>query len=141
MIEAFSTSRNRINALILLAVCGLSATAAVVIGIDDNPAGVLLALLAAIAFILAFAHPWRTARKFIYLLLASVLGFVLFIIMSIISDSIAQGPAASASLQDLVQSPAMDALNLVIAMICTAGFVVGAIGSVAMFIRSRSART
>jgi hypothetical protein len=31
----------------------------------------------------------------------------------------------------------MDALNLIIAMLCPAAFLVGAVGSVAMFIRSR----
>jgi hypothetical protein len=141
MIDAFSTSRNRIKTLVLLVVCGLSATAAVVVGIDDNMPGVLLALLAAIAFVLAFAHPWRTAKKFMLLLLASVLGFVLFIIMNIISDSIAQNPAASGALQNLIQSTAVNALNLIIAMISPAAFIVGAIGSIAMLIRSRRETT
>ena len=141
MIDAFSTPRNRIKTLILLVVCGLSATVAVVVGIDDNLLGVMLALLAAIAFVLAFAHPWRTARKFMFLLLASVLGFVLFIIMNIITDSIVQNPATSGTLQNLIQSPVNDALNLILAMICVAAFIVGTIGSVAMFIRSRRETT
>jgi energy-coupling factor transporter transmembrane protein EcfT len=137
MMDAFSTPRNRIKTLVLLAVCGLSAMASAVVGIDDNPPGALLALLAAIAFVLAFAHPWRTARKFVFLLLASVLGFVLFIILNIISDSIAQNPGTSGTLQNLIQSPAYDTLNLIFAMICPAAFIVGAVGSIAMFIRGR----
>ena len=137
MIDAFSTPRNRIKTLVLLVVCGLSAIASVVVGIDDNLPGVLLALLGAIAFVLAFAHPWRITRKFMFLLLASVLGFVLFIILSIISDSIAQNPGTSSALQNLIQSPAYDALNLIFAMVCPAAFIVGAVGSVAMFIRGR----
>jgi uncharacterized membrane protein len=115
----------------------LLAIAAAAVGIDDNPPGILLAFLAATAFVLAFVHPWRTARKFIFLLLASVLGFVLFVILSIIFDSVAQNPATSGALQDLMQSPAFDTLNLIIALICPAAFIVGAIGSVVMFIRSR----
>ena len=137
MIDAFSTPRNRIKTLIFLVICGLSAIASVVVGIDDNPPGVLLALLASIALILAFAHPWRTARKFMFLLLASVLGFVLFIIQDIISSSIVQNPATSGALQNLRQSSAIDALSLIFTMICSAAFIVGAIGSVAMFIRNR----
>jgi uncharacterized membrane protein (UPF0136 family) len=78
MIAAFSTPYNRTRTFILLAVCGLLAIAAAAIGIDDNPPGVLLAFLAATAFVLAFVHPWRTARKFMFLLLASFLGFVLY---------------------------------------------------------------
>jgi uncharacterized membrane protein (UPF0136 family) len=141
VIDASSTPRNRIKTLILLVICGLSAIASAVVGIDDNLPGILLAFLAATAFVLAFAHPWRTARKFMFLLLASVLGFVLFVILNIIFDSVAQDPATSGALQDLIQSPAIDALNLIIAMICPAAFIVGAVGSVAMFIRSRRQTT
>ena len=76
-----------------------------------------------------------------FLLLASVLGFVLFIILNIIFDSVAQNPATSGALQDLIQSPAINALNLIVAMICPAAFIVGAVGSVAMFIRNRRQTT
>ena len=141
MSDAFSTPRNRITTFILLAICGLLAIAAVVVGIEDNLPGILLAFLAATAFVLAFVHPWRTTRKFMFLLLASVLGFVLFIILNIIFDSVAQNPATSGALQDLIQSPAINALNLIIAMICPAAFIVGAVGSVAMFIRNRRQTT
>jgi uncharacterized membrane protein YccC len=57
MIAAFSTPRNRIKTFILLAICGLLAIAAAAVGIDDNPPGILLAFLAATAFVLAFVHP------------------------------------------------------------------------------------
>ncbi len=140
MIDAFSTRSNKIKTLILLAVCGLSAIASVVVGINDNPPGVFLALFAAIAFILAFSHPWRTTRKFAFLLLASVLGLIFFIILSILSDSIAQNPTSPATLQNLIQSPANEALYLIFAMICSAAFIVGGIGSVVMLIRSRRQR-
>ena len=137
MIDAFSTPRNRITTFILLAICGLLAIAAVVVGIEDNLPGILLAFLAATAFVLAFVHPWRTTRKFMFLLLASVLGFVLFIILNIIFDSVAQNPATSGALQDLIQSPFANTLSLISVMVCPAAFIVGAVGSVAMFIRNR----
>jgi disulfide bond formation protein DsbB len=137
MIDALSTLHNRTRTIIILVICGLLAIAAAVVGIDDNPPGILLAYLAATAFVLAFVHPWRSARKFMFLLLASVLGFVLFVILNIISDSVAQNPATSSALRDLMQSPAMDALGFVIAILCPVAFIVGAVGSVAMFIRNR----
>ena len=137
MTGAFSTPHNRKMTLILLAICGLLAIAAVAVGINDNLPGILLAFLAATAFVLAFVHPWRTARKFMFLLLASVLGFVLFIILNIIFDTVAQNPATSGALQDLMQSPVVDAFSMIIAMVCPAAFIVGAVGSVAMFIRNR----
>ena len=105
MIDAFSTPHNRSKTIIFLVICGLSAIASVVVGIEDNLPGILLALLAAIAFILAFAHPWRSARKFVFLLLASVLGIVLFIVLDIISNSNFQNPTISEAIQNLIQIP------------------------------------
>ena len=133
MTSAFSPSHNRKMTLILLAMCGLLVIAAVVVGIDENLPGILLAFLAATAFVLAFVHPWRTARKFMFLFLASILGIVLFIILNIILDTVAQNPANTGTLQDLLQSPVIDAFIIIIAMILSAAFIVGAVGSVAMF--------
>jgi len=141
MSDAFSTPSNRIKALILLAICGLLAIAAVAVGIEDNLPGILLAFLAATTFVLAFAHTWRTARKFMFLLLASVLGLVLFVILNIILDTVAQNPATSGALQDLIQSPFANTLSLIIVMVCPAALIVGAVGSVAMFIRNRRQTT
>jgi len=137
MTSAFSTPHNRKMTLILLAICGLLAIAAAAAGIDDNLPGILLAFLAAIAFVLAFVHPWRTARQFMILLLASILGFVLFTILVIFLDTAAQDPATTGALQNLLESPVVNAVNIIIAMICPAAFIVGAVGSVAMFIRNR----
>jgi len=134
---AFSTPHNRKMTLILLAICGLLVIAARVVGINDNLPGVLFAFLAATAFVLAFVHPWRTARKFILLLLASILGFALFIILNIIIDTTAQNPAYAGPFQNLLQSPAIDVFSIIIAMICPAAFIVGAVGTVVMFIRNR----
>ena len=137
MIAAFSTPYSSTRTFILLAVCGLLAIAAVAAGIDENLPGILLAFLAAIAFVLAFVHPWKTARQFMILLLASILGFVLFTILVIFLDTAAQDPATTGALQNLLESPVVNAVNIIIAMICPAAFIVGAVGSVAMFIRNR----
>jgi hypothetical protein len=136
MIAVFSTHHNRKWTLIFLGICGLAAGASITVGIDDNPPGVLLAFLSATAFVLAFAHPWRTARKFLILFVAAVLGFVLFIVLNIISDSIVQNPSTSAAVRNLIQGPLNDALSLIFIMVCSAAFLVGATGSITMFIRS-----
>jgi hypothetical protein len=137
MTSAFSTPHNRKMTLIIFTISGLLAIAAVVVGIDDNLPGILLAFLAAIAFVLAFVHPWQTAKKFMFILLASVLGFVLFIILNIILDTVVQNPATTGALRDLLQSPVVEAFSIIIGMICAAAFTVGAVGSIAMFIRNR----
>lgn len=137
MTDSFSTPSNRSKTIAFLTICGLSAIASVVVGIDDNPPGVLLAFLAAIAFVLAFAHPWRTARKFVFLLLASILGIILFIVVNIITDSMAQAPETSGAVQNLLDNPVYEALNLIFAMIIPAAFIVSVVGSIIMFIRNR----
>jgi hypothetical protein len=136
MINAFSTPRNRIKTLILLVICGLLAIAAAVAGVDDNPPGILLAYLAATAFVLAFVHPWRTARQFRFLLYTSALGLVLFVILNNVFAAIAHSPATAGPLQNLLQGLAVAAFFLA-TLISPAAFIVGAVGSVAMFIRSR----
>ena len=136
MIDAFSTPYNRIKTFILLVICGLSAIAAAAVGIDDNPPGILLAFLAATAFVLAFVHPWRTARQFRFLLYASVFGFALFAILNNVFAAVAHNSATAGALQNLLQGLAVAAFFLA-TLICPAAFFVGAVGSVAMFIRSR----
>ena len=136
MIDTFSTPHNRIKTLILLVICGLSAIAAAAVGIDDNPPGLLLAFLAATAFVLAFVHPWRTARQFRLLLYASVLGLALFVILNNVFAAVAHNSANAGALQNLLQGLAVAAFFLA-TLICPAAFIVGAVGSVAMFIRSR----
>ncbi len=137
MSDAFSTPRNRITTIVLLVLCVLSAIAAVLVGIDDNLPGVFLALFAGIAFVLAFSHPWRSIRKFLFLLLASVLGFVFLIILNIALDFITRNPATSDSLRNLLQGRAGDAGILVLSMLSMAAFLVAAVGSLVLFIRSR----
>jgi uncharacterized membrane protein (UPF0136 family) len=134
MTGAFSTPQNRRVAFAFLAISGLLAIAAAMAGINDNPPGILLALLAATALVLAFVHPWRSARKFLFLLLASVLGFVLYVILNIGLDAVS---ATSGVLQDRLLSPLVDALNIIFIMICLAAFLVGAVGSAVMAIRNR----
>ena len=137
MLDAFSTSRYRIKMLILLGVSVLLAISSAIVGIDDNPLGVLLAFFAAIAGVLAFVHPWRVAKKFAFLLMASMIGFVLFIILNIISDSISQNPATSSALLYLIQNPVNDALSLILTMIFSAAFIIGVLGLVVIFIQNR----
>jgi len=121
-------------------ICGLLAATAAIVGIDDNPPGILLVFLAAIAFILAFVHPWRTARQFRFLLYASVLGLALLVILNNAFAYVAHNPETAGVLQSLLQGLAVTAF-LLATLICPAAFIVGAVGSVAMFIRSRRGLT
>ncbi len=136
MSDALSTpvSKNRIY--IFLALCGLFAIGAAIIGIDDNPPGVLLAYLAAFAFLLAFVHHWRSARQYAILLAASVFGIILFVVFDIIFSFVGQDPSTESTLQTLMQGLA-EAFFFLGALVFPAGFIVGAIGAVVMLIRNR----
>ena len=140
MIDALSTPHNRIRTLILLAICGLSAIAAAVVGIDDNPPGILLAFLAATAFVLAFVHPWRTSRQFRRLLYASALGFVVFGLLHIVFEAIASNGGGSGLVQDLLNG-AGAVLFLIAVLVCPPGMLVGAVGAVVMSIGNRRRST
>jgi len=72
-----------------------------------------------------------------FIFLASVVGFVLFVILSIILDSVTQNPTTSSAIKNLIESPTVNVINIIIIMLCAAALVVGAIGAVVMFIRSR----
>ena len=136
MIVAFSTPHNRIMTLILLVICGVLAIAAKAIGIGDNPPGLLLAFLSASVFVLAFVHPWRTSKQFRYLIFASVLGFIVFVFLHNVFDFVASESGGSGIVPWLL-GIISTAFFVVATLLCPAAFIVGEVGSVAMFIRSR----
>jgi len=130
------TQRNGIRTLIFLVICGLSAITAAAVGIDDNLPGVLLAFLAATAFVLAFVHPWRTPGQFRRLLYASASGFVGFGLLHNVFEAIAPSSGGSGSLYDLL-SGAAAVLFLLAMLVCPSGMLVGAVGAVVLSIRNR----
>ncbi len=136
MSGVFQTPGNKTTMFVLLTLCGLSAIGAAALGIDDNPPGILLAYLAAIAFILAFAHSWQTARPFVLLLLVSVIGLVLCVILNNLFAAVAHNPATVGDFQKLMQGLAVMAFFLG-TLIFPAGFIVGAAGSIIMVILNR----
>ncbi len=136
IIDAFSTPHNRIKTLILLLICGLLAIAAAAVGIDDNPPGILVAFLAATALVLAIVHPWRTARQFRNILYASALGLALFVILNNVFAAVAHNSATAGVLQYLLQGFAVAAF-LFATLICPAALIIGAVGSIAIFIHNR----
>ncbi len=77
LLEAMSTARNQIVTLVLLAASCAFAIAAAVVGVSDNPPGILLGFFAALALVSAVAHRWRTEKAFRGLFFSSFLFVVL----------------------------------------------------------------
>jgi hypothetical protein len=136
MTGVLSTARIKVRTLVLLAICGLLAIAAAVVGIDDNLPGVALAFLAATAFVMAFVHTWSTARQFKRLLYVSALAFVVFGVLHNGFEAIASRLGGPGLLPDLLNAVGA-ALFLIATLICAPGILVGAVGALVMSIRDR----
>jgi len=139
MLKALSTPRNRSRSLMLLAVCGVLAFAASVLGISDNPPGLVLAFLSTIAFVLAFVHPWRTSKQFLSLVYASGLGFVIFVILHNVFEVIASKIGESGLAYSLLNGAGV-AFFFIAILVCPSGLLVGAVGAVIMSRRKDHSR-
>ena len=135
MINALSTHHNRKLSVIYLAACCVAAIAAGVIGIDDNLPGILCAFIAAVALVLAFVHPWRTAKQFGLLLLGAVLCFVIFAILHNVFHGVAGSMESAQVLSKLLEGLGVVTFWLPI-LVCLPAAIVGLVGSVAMFVRN-----
>jgi hypothetical protein len=124
MLEAFSKPHRNLT-LLFLVICGALAAAAGVVGTTDNLVGSSLVGLSAIALVLAFVHPWRTSRRFLLLIGASVVGFVVFTVLSAVMEN-----------AGIFGGGVFFVLAL---YLCPAGFLVGIIGAVVTLTRERRA--
>jgi hypothetical protein len=136
MLEALSTTRNRNRTFILLGICGVLAATAATMGISDNPPGLLMAYLSATTLVVAFVHPWKASQPFRRLLYTSGLGFVLFAVLHNVFEGLAATTGASGLVGDLLDV-AGGAFFGIATLLCPPGFLVGAVGAVAMSIRER----
>ncbi len=136
MIQAFSTSRNKVWSLIFFAIGVIMAVAALIPGLIPKPLAMVLAVLSAIALILVFVHPWRASREFLRLLLYSVIGLVVSAIFSNVFEAIAPNVGSSGLVFKLLNG--MGGIFFIIAiLICPAGMLVGIIGAIIMAISGR----
>jgi hypothetical protein len=136
MLEALSTPQNQRRTYLLLLLSVVFVVAAGAIGINDNPPGLLCALLSAMALLLALAHPWRTSRAFFRLLYWSALSFVVFAVLHNAFEALSARPG----LPSLVQSAfgaAGIAFFFLALFLSPAGLLIGGIGAAVMSWRSR----
>jgi uncharacterized membrane protein (UPF0136 family) len=136
MIEALSSQRSRVTTVVILAIAAVLAAAAGIVGISDNPPGILLAFGAAAALVLAFVHPWRTSRQFRYLFYAVFVGIAVLVVVHNVFEVVAGrmgGPGFVVAVLQGVQVAAF----LIAVLICPPALVIGAVGAVVMAIRNR----
>jgi hypothetical protein len=139
MPEAFSTPSNRNRTFILLGISAVLVTAATIVGISDNPPGLIMMYLSAVSFVAAFVHPWKASKQFQRLLYASGLGVVVFVILHLLSENLASTIDATGLGDDLLAG-AGAAFFVLGTVLFPAGFLIGAVGAVVMSVRERHSR-
>ena len=121
---------HRLTLVLLVVGCAFLA-AALVIGVGDNPPGLVLVYLAVSAWIVAFAHRWRRVKSFLILLAASLVGFPLSVVLHNVFYALAEVASDVVGL-----SQALGLLEvvffLVALLVCPPGVLIGAVGSVVL---------
>jgi hypothetical protein len=127
MFEAFSRPQWK-RTLLLFVICGVLAAAAGAAGVSDNPVGGSLVYISAVALVLAFAHPWRTSRRFLLLTGASVVVFAALLVIFGLLDNAGVHTGALGNV-----------VFFILIYLCPAGLLVGIIGAVVTWVTSRRA--
>jgi hypothetical protein len=136
VLGALATPNNRRITLLLLAAAGALVLAGLLFGVSDNPPGIVLVSIAAVAIVAAAVHPWRTPWPFVYLLVASIIGFVVLVMLHNLLDGAAGLMSEGNVLRLLLQGVGVAAFLLAV-LILPAAVLVGAAGAIIMFLRDR----
>ena len=110
--------------LILLVLSVISMVCAIIIGISDNPPGILLCFLASILFILSFSHSWRKPKPYLILLIISLVGFIVLAVLINIFEG-----RVSGTLFDIIGTFTF----IVATMLSPVGIIIGGIGSLVTY--------
>ena len=135
MFQSFESPYQRVS-VILVVGAAVSAAAAVLVGVDDNPLGVALAVLAGTIFVTAFIHRWRSPKRFLVLSAISFgLSLILVGILILIDISLTGGrvPESVASAVDF----GGNALALIVAFLVVPSIVVGLVGALVIWLAGR----
>ena len=125
------THRLRYLTLALIAVGCAFLAAGLVIGIGDNPPGLVLAYLAVSAWIVAVAHRWCRVKSFLILLVASLVGFLLFAVLHNVFYGLAELASDVVGLVEVLRFLAVG-FFLIALFVCPSGVLIGAVGSVVL---------
>ncbi len=138
-----STKSNRMVTLLWCVICCGCLIAAFIVGVSDNLPGLMLCYAATISIILAFIHSWRRTKYFFILLCASLVGFVVFVVLHNVFYGLARMAADIVVLDRLLEF--FHAVFFLIAiLVCPAGLLIGVVGSavtiITYFIRKKTDR-
>lgn len=122
--------------LILVVLAAVSATGAAVLGVDDNPPGLALAVLAGVMLATAFVHRWRSPKRFLAFSAAAFGASVVAVGMLIAVDISLTGGRVPQRI-----APAVDAggtaLALAVAFLVAPSILVGLAGALITWLARR----
>ena len=127
---------NRKWTLFLLALGYISLIGATLVGISDNPPGIGLCYIGIGALILVFVHHWRKVKLFLWLLLASTIGFPVFAILHNVFYALGKATEKVVILKGFFN--VLDVLGFLIAiLVCPPGILIGAVGSIVLYLNNK----
>lgn len=127
---------NRKVTFTFLAISIISSVIAFIIGISDNPPGILLLFIGFAALILVFVHHWRKAKKFLILFIASLIGFPIFVILHNVMYALEEMVGDIVVISQLIRFIDISSFFIAI-LVCPAGVLVGAVGSIVFFLKNK----
>ena len=127
---------NRKTTLIFLSLSIILIIAAFIVGVADNPPGIVLLYAGTFALILTIAHRWRKVKEFTILTVASIIGIPIFIVLHNLWEVLGEKSADIVVLYYLLTG--LSVISFLTALIvCPAGLVIGIIGIIVLTIKTR----
>jgi putative exporter of polyketide antibiotics len=122
--------------VILVVLAAVSAAGAVLVGIEENPPGIALAMLAGAILVTAFVHHWRSPKRFLTLCAISF-GLIVILAGSLIAIDISlTGGHVPESVAPSVESGG-NALALMVAFLAVPSLFVGLAGALVVWLAGR----
>ena len=134
--KLFGSAKNRKTGLILITTGIFLMIAANIIGISDNPPGIILAFLSICAIMLAFVHHWTKLKMFLILLIGSIVGFPVFAVLHNLFHALGKMAKDIIIVEQLLEI--LDVSSFLIAIfLCPIGIILGAVGSIVLSIKNK----
>ena len=127
--EGAQGRRKRKEVLVLAGVFCALVISAIVVGVSNNIPGIVLCYLAAVVLAVAATRTWRKTKRFLILVVASVIGFFVFVFLHNAFYALTMLTNHIAALSHLME--VFHVVFFIIAVfLCPATFLVGVVGSI-----------
>jgi len=134
--EGAQGRRKRKEVFILAGIFCALVISAIVVGVSDNIPSIVLCYLATVVLAVAATRTWRKTKRFLILVVASVIGFFVFVVLHNVFYALTILTNHIAALSHLME--AFHVVFFIIAVfLCPATFLVGAVGSIVCAIIER----